>query len=165
MDVSIGVSADGKRVAVGGNELWGLMNPMVEKKIIRVRDVENNRWHCGWMLWTIAAVLAVFVHHRGLVWLGWLYWLISCNNKKSGETKTYKFSRQVCMHAQKMQNCRQLQMHSVLNGWMGLNKTWHTNSCSFPTSIPFFLLLYKSWTNQRPWDWLTRWCRVPVESL
>ena len=43
MDVSIGVSADGKRVAVGGNELWGLMNPMVEKKIIRVRDVENNR--------------------------------------------------------------------------------------------------------------------------
>ena len=39
--VSIGISVDGKRVAVGGDELWGLMDPMVEKKI--VRDVKEDR--------------------------------------------------------------------------------------------------------------------------
>ena len=39
MGASIGVSADGKRVTVGDDELWGLRDPMVEKKIVRdVRD-------------------------------------------------------------------------------------------------------------------------------
>ena len=41
MGASIGVSADGKRVVVGGDELWGLRDPMVEKMI--VRDVQDDR--------------------------------------------------------------------------------------------------------------------------
>ena len=66
--VSIGISVDGKRVAVGGDELWGSMDPMVEKKI--VRDVKEDRWCCSQMLWTVAAVLVIIVCPRDLFWLG-----------------------------------------------------------------------------------------------
>ena len=34
MSASIGVSVDEKRVAVGDDELWGSMDPMVEKKVV-----------------------------------------------------------------------------------------------------------------------------------